>query len=383
MKLKLDKDILLEKLNKAIKFIDSNTVIPALQNFKFTVVGEAMEIIAQNNHVQLKISCPVMKSEGDVSFCLPAKLFFHTVNLFRENEVLIKIGDNKIELKNGKSKYNIIPDTLPENFPFMEMKESTNEIMIHQFYLKMALRSTERFVDDTSVKFNAEGINIAEVENRIVFTGISGQNTMCRISIKPLSIAKWDSNVVFPAEFASKVVGMLEDKGDITICSNENRIVLFVTGDDKFEIMCVIKKGQYPNSEALFKHCPVENVTINSAEFKDAVKRLKLYTSDLDSVKKIKILSNPENPNELILQAIDTFKNKDGEERLTISGMEGTLPVNKTFNANWLLEILGVFEESEFNLFHSDNTKIPCCIYPKSEGTEESNFKFIISQFND
>ena len=110
--------------------------------------------------------------------------------------------------------------------------------------------------------------------------------------------------------------------------------------------------------------------------------RLKLFTADIDSVKKITITSNPENPNEIILQAIDTFAGKDGEEVLTINNVSG-LAVKKIFNSNQLLEILSVFEETEFFLYHAEDFKVPCCIDPKPEGTEESIFNFIIASFSE
>lgn len=390
MKIKIDKDLLLDKLQKAIKFVPTSAVIPAMLNFKFTITGNVMEIMAQGDNSQIKIYCPVTKSDGDMSFCVPAKLFYHDVRLLDENEITITKKEPKgtgaskfpiIEIKNGKSKHNITCDTMPEFFPVMEMKESVSEALFQQWYLKLALKSTERFVDDGSMKFNADGINIEEIDNKMIFTGISGRNMMCRVNVPPISIARWDS-IVISTDTASKVFDMLGDKGEICVCHNPDRIVFFTDGDDKYEIMSLVKNSKFPPSESIFKTCPKNNLTINAAEFKRASQRLKLFAADVDSLKKISINSNPENMNEIIMQSIDTFSYKDGEEILTVQNPTG-VPVNKVFNANDLLEVLSVFEESEFDLHHDPNYKIPCQVSPRSQGNEVSNFNFIICAYSE
>ena len=74
MKLKCDKELLLEKISKALMFIPTKTLIPVLDNFLFKVSGTQLEIIANNTEMQVRIVTQVMESAHNGSFCIPAKM---------------------------------------------------------------------------------------------------------------------------------------------------------------------------------------------------------------------------------------------------------------------------------------------------------------------
>ncbi len=55
------------------------------------------------------------------------------------------------------------------------------EINIGQFYLKLGLKYANSFVDDENKNANMVAINIAEIDNKMVFTGLTNE-LMCRAS---------------------------------------------------------------------------------------------------------------------------------------------------------------------------------------------------------
>jgi DNA polymerase III sliding clamp (beta) subunit (PCNA family) len=377
--------MLAARLKSISKFIPDNSVVPALKSVKLTVTNNVMEILCNDNHSQIKVYCPVRGDDGCV--CLPGKLFLETINLFRENEVVLTVKEKQdkitVELKNGKSKYNIVPDTFENDFPVMKVDKIENETNMHQFYLKMALKCAGKFINDDSSTINAHGMNIDAIKNRIIFTGLDNR-LMCRVDIKPSSIDKWVP-IVIADDAVDKVLSLLDDKGDISIAHDGKKIIFFTDpgADEHFEVISVASNAKFPNSESIFNRRPEHNIIINTAEFMDAVKRLKLYSSTLEAGKKIRLISNAENKNEIIITASDSLTGKEGEELMSVENTTGR-NIDKIISANQILKILSNVEETDFNLYFADEFNIPCYIEPKvSDPSKENNLKFVITTFAD
>lgn len=378
MKLIADRENLADKLKKAFRFVPSKTLVTAQGNFMCVIRDKVMEITAGDSQSQVKIYCPV-KNDEDFSFCVEASLFLKTISLFRENEVRItKKSDTMLELKNGKaSAYKISMDCLPEDFPVMARPVNKHELSLPQAFLKMGIKITEKFIDDEAVT-NASGINIDVVDRRLVFTG-AHDYMLCRVNVAPLSVASWDKNIVLPPETAVKILSLLNDKAEIAICHDKEKVVFFINDQvERFEITSTLVDKKYPNSEAVFNKKGQGYAVINTLEFKDVFMRLKLYTEEKNSDKTVKMFTNPENVNELILTASSSLKPKEGNEAITIRNISGK-PIKKGFNSGAMLKLLANIESNELAFFFTDDDRVSCFIDPIAEGNGENNFNFVIS----
>ena len=378
-KVKIDRELLMLKMTKLMKFTPSTTpVVPAFDNIKFSILGDTMIMVACNTNIQCKMTCQCKATEP-FSICIPAKLFFKTISLFRENEVTISVKtDTKIELKSGKSKYNITLDCQPNAFPIMETNESGSDITLSQYFLKLGLRSAGKFVDDENANQNMTAINIADVENKMVFTAVQG-GMMCRVAVRPISIGKWEP-ANLPVETAGKVAAMMEDKGEVTIIHGGGKICFFTgkDSDEFFEIMSVTANIKFPDSEKVFGRKPEDVIVINTVEFTDAVKRLRLYAESGEKPS-FKIESRG---HELVLSSTDSLLSKDGEDVIDpISYTEK--PINRNFFSDQIIQIMTNVDSDEFEFFHTDKNNYPCFIIPKVATDEENIFSFLIASLLD
>jgi len=372
-KITLDRELFYSKLSKAIKFVSESAAIPGFENFLFEV-SDRLKITATDGNVQVSVNCEVKATEK-FSMCVPAKLLIKTVNLFRENEVVITMkADNLIEIKSGKSKYKITLTCFPENYPLMPDEQITSEINMHQHYLKMGLKQSEKFADeDTSM--NISGINIIEVGNKIIFTGTTKQ-MMCRVAIKPISINKWEP-VTIPPETANKVASLLDDKGEVSVVHSIGKIMFFTdtNSPDSFIVKSTIVSQKYPNTEMIFNKKPDNTIILNTLEFRDAVKRLALYsTVGVEPSFGINCQGS-----ELRLISEDTLSGKDGEEFISLFEEKENIPLHKHFKSDYFIQVLSAIESNEFILHFDENTNVPVFIIPKVETQEEDIFSFLIS----
>jgi DNA polymerase III subunit beta len=372
-KLKFDREYFLDKLKKAYKFVPTNSVIPAFENMRFTVIGNTMEILAADPECQIKLYCNV-KSTEDVSFCAPAHLLLKTVELFLENEVTITFkSEEKIELKCGKSKYNITLSCKYDQFPIMLMQklQEESEFVIHQNDLRTGIKMSKKFINENSkAAVSAQGINMNNVNEKIVFTGLDGF-TLGRAEVSPLGIGSWHSNFIIPEDSASKIASMLNDKGEIVIAHHGEKMILF-TDDrvEKFEIITSSINSKFPDSEKLFSKKGSDNIIINTNEFKSAILRLKLYAGVDDSDKRIVVSFDGKET--LVMTSQCNAYQRDGEEDMSVHGSDKLM--RKAFNAESILKVLSCISSNEIALYFNDNQNIPVFIQP----VEEDNFCFII-----
>ncbi len=375
MKLKIDRELLALKLNKAIKFTPDKQIIPAFENFLLFTKEGKINIIATDGNIQIHLQCPV-KTDGNVAICVPAKLFLKTVNLFRENEVLITIkSDTKIEVKCGKAKYNITLDCMANDFPVMLSPASTNEIAINQFLLSIGLKSTQRFVDEKNVNANMAAINIAEINDKIVFIGLT-QVLFCRAAIKPISINKWEKVSILP-DTANKVDLMLGEKGEVNIIHDDKRISFSsnLGTSDSFEIISVVANAKFPSPESAYARQSKDMLVVNTMELSDAMKRLRLYVEE-GSVPIITI-SNTENSQELKLTSADNLTHKDGEEIISIINPSEVI-INRSMKNDDIIKVLSVVDAAEVKLFLDSGKKGPTSIVPVVNTDDEDIFNFLI-----
>lgn len=378
-KVKIDRELLLYKLDKAIKFVPGKSIIPAFDNFLLNVSKTSIEIIACDPATRVRLDCQVLSSSGEFSICVAAKLLLKTVKLFSENEVTItQKATDSIELKCGKSKYNIGMDCFPNAYPHIPVEVMTNSINIGQFYLRLGLKSANSFVDDDNKNSNMVAINIIESGNKMIFTGLT-QALMCRAAVPPISIEQW-APVSVSTDCASKVISLLSDKGEVGFSHNGKHVVFFTDKDspEMFEVISTIANVKFPNSESLFSKRPDNMYIINTLEVNAATKRLKLYASDADTKQ---VLFSCDGGGELILTSADTLTKKDGEEIISIDNNTKT-PIAKLLSHDHLIQVLSSIESNEFILYYSTVKNNPSFIVPKVNTEEENIFCFLIAEFS-
>jgi DNA polymerase III sliding clamp (beta) subunit (PCNA family) len=323
------------------------------------------------------MDCQV-KANASFTICVAAKLLLKTVKLFSDNQITItQKKEDSIELKCGKSKYNIGMDCFPEGFPRIPIEEMTSSINIGQFYLKLGLKYANSFVDDENKNANMVAINIAEVDNKMVFTGLTNE-LMCRAAVPPISINKWD-RVSVTTDLAPKLLSLLGDKGEVGISHNGKHAIFFTDSDspEMFEVISTVANVKFPNSESLFSKRPENHYIINAIECNSAVKRLKLYASDGD-VKQV--LFECDGSNDITLTSSDMMTKKDGEEIITIDNVTKT-PIRKFLAHDHLIQVLNSMDASDFILYYTEEKNRPSFIVPKVNTEEENIFCFLIAEY--
>ena len=172
---------------------------------------------------------------------------------------------------------------------------------------------------------------------------------------------------------------MLTDKGEVSIVHCKDKVMFSANEDsiDRFEVLSVLADIRFPDSEALLKKIPEYNIVINTTELSDALKRLKLYTLEIPRVEMDMATD------ELVVTATDDMTGKSGEESMSVKNVTSK-PLRKSFNADYIVDVLREIDENNFTFYYGTEEKKPSFIIPLKEGeTKDTGLIFLVSPMLD
>ncbi len=373
--MKIDRELFYSKISKAVKFVPDAAAIPAFEDFLIEASGDKIKITATNGSVQMETSCNADIVEP-VKFCVPARIFVKTIALLRENEVTLIIKDQKtMEVKSGKSKYKITMSTFPEHFPVMKIENSTSEMTMHQKSVKQAIKQAVKFCEEDSNK-GTHGVRFFFQDGKMIVNG-ARQYYMCRNIVRPISIVKWDP-ITIPNDTAEKIAGVMDDNGEFTMIHNSGKVSVFndPSSPESFVITATLSSLAYPNTEMIFAKTRPEKIVLNTLEFKDAVKRLALYSSKgiqpqfnmITVGKEVKLTS----------EDVDSIR--DGEEMIDVFNPEDSPVIEKSFNSEYMIDVLTSIETELIELHYNSSNSDPEYILPVNDEATEKTIDFIICE---
>ena len=370
MKIKIDRELLLNKLNKVYKFVPTKSIIPALDNIKFEVKGNTMSITAFNGEIQCKLSCSVECKESGF-FCLPAKLFVSTVRLLRENELVLNITEKKATIKCGKSTYNMTVNVNPDEFPFAIFKDHKNEMVMLQSAFSDFASKTSSFAGDDGLRPWMLGMNMAFNEKKEMIFISATRFVMCKAIVPVISVNKW-ANVTIPVTSVKKVCELC-NKGEMNVLSNENAVLFSsaANSDEEFEIIATCINENYPKTDGLFNAERKSSFLLNVSEVIDCVNRVELYANPLVGALNFKLVGG-----ELTVSGNDEDFGNDGTEVISVTN-EGNFMMDKDFSAAQINKILGCVDEVECFVKWSEENNVPIMFQGKNEFV---SFQFLVTQ---
>lgn len=370
-KITIDRELLLEKLNKVYKFVPAKSIIPALDNILFDVKDNKMSITAFNGEVQCKLNCAV-KCKEDISFCLPAKLFVGIIRLLRENELTLTLSEVKAEIKCGKSKYNMAVNCKPDEFPRIEFKGTAYSMtMLQTAFINYAER-TSSFCGSDDIRPALSGMFISFKDKELFFYGCTGAY-MCKATVPVISVDKWN-DVIVPSAAVKKVCSLL-NKGEVNILHSDN-IIMFssaANSDEDFEIIATCVNEKFPNVYQFFTADKPNHITVNTSEIIDAIARVKLVANPISMATKLSVKGNL-----LELSCSDVDFGNDGEEIISVTNEKNNEKI-VGFNTDFLLKIFGNIDDVETNICWSEeaSSNIPFLF---KGNTELISFEFVLCQ---
>ena len=346
MKLKINQKVLEKALAHANWIIEKKQAIPVLGYVLLEAeAGKGIKITATNMDMTIvdTISCDVEESG---KYCLPASLLYDITRKIRSgSEISLEYieADNSIKLASNRASFTI-HYMESESFPPITEVQYDITFKMKTKVLKEAIDVAKVAMLQDNSRFHLNGIHIhyenelGDVKLRFVATDLF--RISC-ISAEAPSEVQGMSPIIVSKRTVGEILKLIDGSNDenVQISVTENRISfsLISTENIQTEFGSRLISGTFPEYKAAIDVSNDKILTVNTAEFIEALDRVSTVVIDSTNSVKLSIFSD-----KLLFSGISRELGSASEEiDVTFSSQE---PMEICFNSRYLLEILKEIE---------------------------------------
>ena len=351
MKLKFQKDAIVNAINIVMKAVPSKTTMSILECI--LIDASSGEIKLTGNDMELGIETKV---EGEIlehgKIALDAKLFSEiTRRLSSQNASITITSDANFNtvISCENSVFNI-QGRDGEEFSYLPYIEKDKYICLSQFTLKEVIQQTIFSISPNDSNKMMAGELFEVNENQLKVVSLDGH----RISIRNVTLKDCYENmkVIVPGKTLSEVSKILggDNEKEVLIYFSSNHILFEF--DDTIVISRLIE-GEYFRISQMLSSDYETKVTVNKKEFLDAIERATILIREND--KKPLIITIGDDNMQLKLNS-------------SFGSMNADIMIHKTgkdimigFNPKFLIDALRVIDDEEIHIYLM-NPKSPCFI---------------------
>ncbi|HBA85194.1 MAG TPA: DNA polymerase III subunit beta [Verrucomicrobia bacterium] len=287
MKLKVNKDVILESLQKVQTVINTRTTLPILSNVLFTAEKEKLWLSATDLDVSVRIGL-----EADViktgATTMPAK---RILSIFRElpvNEIEIEVDEkDAASIRCGASYFKIIGMS-EEEFPPLPKFEGGRVYTIDQTIFREMLRHTSYAASTDEARHLLNGVLLSFKGDKLTVVATDGRRMA--LMEQELEFPKeCEADMVLPFKTVDELMRTLQSEGSLKIQATDNQIAF------EFGNMLVVSKlveGVYPNFRQVIPSQCDERVSIERDALLTSLRRVALLANEKSNSVKLSFTKN-------------------------------------------------------------------------------------------
>lgn len=343
MKVKVNKEELLKKLNRIQYIVEKKSTMAVLSYFMLKAKAEESFIMATDLETAIKMPITLdILEEGE--YCLPGKKLFEIAKEIDGDINIETIDDSWAKITSGKTNFRL-GTIAARDFPVFPKIDFIKKITISKGLLLDAIAKTIYAVGEADTKYVLNTLLFhVKKDNLLTVVGTDGH----RLSLDTKKIVtdnlEEDKKLIISKKSVSEIRRNITGEGDIDIWI-ENNYILIKT--EEVELLCRLVEGNYPLYE---KVLPTSNdliLTVNKETIEKSLKKAAIISTerystvifDIDSEKMIVSASNPE-----VGEVRDEVMVKFNHEHMRIA-----------FSARLLLESTGVMNSENIIIKMQDN----------------------------
>lgn len=345
MKFIVSSSALLKHLQHIAGVINSNTVLPILEDFLFDVQKNKMSVVATDLETVMRVEVDVeAKDTGRV--CIPAKILMDSLKNIPDQPLTFNIDKNfGIEITSDNGKYKVMGEN-PDNFPKEPSADETTSFTASSTALVTAINKTIFAVSNDDLRPAMTGV-FFELDKKGMQTVATDAHRLVRYKRTDVKCPKSD-NFIVPKKPLNLLKAALPDNDDeITISYNSNH--LFVKHGST-QMSCRLIDARFPDYKVVIPADNPYKLTVNKNDFQGALRRVSIFSNKSTNQVALAIAGSQL---ELTAQDIDFSFEGDEKMKCRYDGEDLTI----AFNARFLIEMLNAAESEEITVELSTPTK--------------------------
>jgi DNA polymerase-3 subunit beta len=349
MELVVRKTDLLRELQLFQGIVERKNTIPILANVLLEANGTEVKMLATDLEVALRSKCPATVSKGG-SLTLPAKKLYEIVKALPETDV--RIEEDKGGVKVAADRFDSRMQTLPrEDFPTLPDASGTVSADLPRDAVRQMIAKTQFAITGEDTRYFLNGALFMLRGDSLGLVSTDGHR-LAHITVprdaKTGKGAKADgeeNRVILPRKTLLELGRLLAEGGEEPIRYERGENHLFFTVGERLLISRMID-GQFPAFERVIPKNNDKHVEFDRDRLTSAVKRVALLSNERSRAVKFQIDKGK--------VEIASSSPEFGEAKEVLMVDYAAAPVTICFNAQYVLDFLGVVETDTVSLDFKD-----------------------------
>ena len=326
---------LLRHLQNISGVINSNTVLPILEDFLFEIDKNKLTIVATDLETVMRTEMSIeAKDSGRV--CIPAKILIDSLKNIPDQPLTFTIDKNfGVEITSDNGKYKVMGEN-PDNFPKEPAADDTTSFSMTSSALLTAINKTLFATSSDDLRPAMTGVFFEFDDKGIQFVATDAHR-LVRYKRTDVSSPGTDSFIV-PRKPLNLLKSVLPDNEDeITLNYNNNH---FFVQHGESKMSCRLIDARFPDYKVVI---PTENpykLVVNRLDFLGALRRVSVFSNKSTYQVALNISGS-----ELQLASQDVDFSFEGNERMKCQYNGDDLLI--AFNAKFLIEMLVATDSEE------------------------------------
>jgi len=351
MKLKINKDVLLENLNNVGRALSNRNIIPVTNGILFELNSEGLYLTATDNEITIKTfidksQIKEIKEEGQL--VIYGRFILDIIRKLSTEDIDIEeVDGNKAIISTPTSKYNLNCFDV-KDFPNIKMESVGNPIKLTSGNFKEIVNQTVFATSQQESKPLLTGINLKIQANGLECVATDSYR-LAKKSVKFMSMIENNINLVIPAKNINEFTKVIEsDDEEIELHTFSNK-VLFKYRNILFQSSLL--NGSYPNTDSLVPNEFEIVYKLNLNEFYSIMDRASILAQAKDK----NIVSLETHGNKLVITSSSPEIGKI-EEVMNIDVIKGE-DIKISFSAKYMMEALRSFTGDEITIYFNGEIK--------------------------
>jgi DNA polymerase-3 subunit beta len=351
MKLKINKDVLLENLNNVGRALSNRNIIPVINGILFELTSDGLYLTATDNEITIKTfidksEIKEIKEEGKI--VIYGRFILDIIRKLQTDDIDIEeIDGGKAIISTPTSKYNLNCFEV-NDFPNVKMEYVNNPIKLTAGNFKEIVNQTVFATSQQESKPLLTGINLKILANSLECVATDSYR-LAKKNVKFPSMVEDNINLVIPAKNINEFVKLIEEDNDEIEMHAFNNKVLFKYRGILFQSSLL--NGSYPNTDSLVPSDFDIIYKINLNEFYNVMDRASILAQAKDK----NIVSLESIGNKVVITSSSPEIGKI-EEVMNIDVIKGG-DIKISFSAKYMMEALRSFNSEDVTVYFNGEIK--------------------------
>ncbi len=275
MKISVEKDVLLEALQKVQSIVGQRSTLPILSNVLLKAEGDSFSLTTTDMEVCVKTNAAAeVKESGGTT--LPARRFFSICRELPSGQVDIEVDAKDVTTINcGPAFFKLVGLPEEEFPPIPELEESAVYTLDQNVFRGMLEKSAYAASTDET-RYILNGALMSFKDEKLTVVATDGR----RLALVEQEIEfseEAQADLVVPTKTINELIKTLQGEGILRIRVSDTQIAFDF---DSILIVSKLIEGTYPNFQQVIPSQCEQRVAIDRETMLTAVRRVSLLTDD-------------------------------------------------------------------------------------------------------